>query len=198
MSGDDETLDFYTNRASEYAEYASQEKRSPLLIRFAELLPADAGVLDFGCGSGWAASRFKEMGLTTVGFDGSPGLAAEAKRRYGVDVTVGRFDEFADVDVYDGIWASFCLLHDSREAMPHHLGRLHLALKPGGVIYIGLKEGTGRHRDTLGRLYTYFTASEMDGLLRASGFHDISTDVEDGEGYDGTPAKMLHIFARRA
>lgn len=196
MGGDDQTLAFYTTEAEAYAEYASAEKRSPLLIRFAESLPPGGNVLDFGCGSGWAANRFRDLGLTSTGFDGSQGLADEAKRRYGVDVAVGRFEEFSAPGAYDGIWASFCLLHDSREAMPGHLARLHDALRPGGRIYIGLKEGEGRHRDSLGRLYTYFTEVEMRGLMTAAGFQDITAEIEPSTGYDGTAVNSLHLFAR--
>lgn len=195
--GDDATLAFYTSEAEAYAEYTTGEKRSPLVKELGGMLPPGGSVLDFGCGSGWAARRFREMGFQVSGFDGSPGLAAEAKRRYDIDVTVGRFETFSDTDAYDGIWASFCLLHDSREAMPGHLKRLYAALRPGGMIYIGLKEGEGRHRDSLGRLYTYFTQAEMQNLMQAAGFANFRAHTEASTGYDGEPAVSLHIFAQR-
>lgn len=198
MGGDDKTLDFYTREAAAYAEYASAEKRSPLLQRLVESIPAGGSVLDFGCGSGWAANRFKEMGFQSTGFDGSAGLAAEAKERYGIDVSVGRFEDFAADQAYDGIWASFCLLHDSRDAMPGHLGRLQAALRPGGTIYIGLKEGEGSNRDDLGRLYTYFSEPEMQGLMETAGFTHFSAEIEPSIGYDGAPSNSMHIFAARA
>ncbi len=198
MTGDTQTLDFYTREAAAYADYTSQEKRSPLLRRFADLLPAGADVLDFGCGSGWAAYRLNEFGLRAVGFDGSDGLAEQARERYGVEVTVGRFDAFDAKAAYDGIWASFCLLHDTRAAMPGHLARLHRALRPGGPIYIGLKEGEGESRDSLGRLYTYFGADEMTGLLTSAGFGEILIETDQTKGYDGAPVSSLHIFAHRS
>ncbi|MEM7060122.1 MAG: class I SAM-dependent methyltransferase [Pseudomonadota bacterium] len=198
MGGDDQTLQFYTREAEAYAEYASVEKRSPLLIEFSQSLPTGGDVLDFGCGSGWAANRFKEMGFQASGFDGSAGLAAEAKARYGVDVSVGRFEDFSASQAYDGIWASFCLLHDSREAMPGHLERLNTALRKDGKIYVGLKEGEGRSRDSLGRLYTYFTEPEMRGLMEATGFKDFTAKIEPSVGYDGSAVNSMHVFAARA
>jgi len=198
MSGDEETLDFYTREAAAYADYTSQEKRSPLLKRFAEFLPAGGDVLDFGCGSGWAAYRFNEFGFRAVGYDGSEGLAEQARQRYDVEVTVGRFDAFSADAAFDGIWASFCLLHDTREAMPGHLARLCRALRPGGAIYVGLKDGEGESRDSVGRLYTYFGAAEMTGLLTAAGFERIAIENDRTTGYDGVPVKSLHIFAHRA
>ncbi len=196
--GDTQTLDFYTREAAAYADYVVDEADAPQLTQFAAMLPRGGDVLDFGCGPGWGAARFRELGLNAVGFDGSTGLAAEAKARYGVDVTVGRFEDFADTAAYDGIWASFCLLHDSREAMPGHLARLQRALRPGGALYVGLKEGEGRERDDLGRLYTYFTEPEMRGLLSGTGFTVQEVQTEGSVGFSGVPCQVLHIFARRA
>lgn len=196
--GDAQTLDFYTREAAAYAEHVKDEaKRAPQLAQFAALLPQGGDVLDFGCGPAWAANAFLQLGLNVRGFDGSQGLADEARARYGIEVAVGRFEDFADVAAYDGIWASFCLLHDSRVAMPAHLGRLYRALRPGGVLYVGLKEGEGRERDDIGRLYTYFTEPEMRGLLTDAGFEVSEVQTEPSVGFSGVPCDVLHIFARR-
>lgn len=195
--GDAATLEFYTREAAAYAAYAAREAPGPQLARFAAMLPPGAEVLDFGCGSGWAAAALNRMGLRATGLDGSPGLAEEARRRYGIDVAVGRFDALEAEGAYDGVWASFSLLHDSRAAMPGHLSRLHRAMRPGGVLYLGLKKGEGEGRDRLGRLYTYFGEAEVAGLLRDAGFAVVSSDTESDTGYDGSPAVSLHILARR-
>lgn len=197
MGGDQATLDFYTREAAAYADYADGEKRSSQLSHFLSMLPEGGRALDFGCGPGWAGGRMLVEGFQAEGFDGSEGLAAEAQARYGLVVKVGRFEEFATETPFDGIWASFCLLHDTREAMPGHLARLAAALVPGGAIYIGLKEGEGAHRDSLGRMYTYFSEPEMRGLLSAAGFADVQAETEPSKGYDGEPATSMHIFARR-
>lgn len=197
MAADPATLAFYSREAAAYATYASAEKRTPILIDFARSLPEGGDVLDFGCGSAWAANRFRELGFTATGFDGSEGLADEARARYGIDVTVGTFQDFADEAAFDGIWASFCLLHDTRAAMPGNLARLHRALRPGGALYLGLKEGEGEHRDSLDRLYTYFTEPEIRGLLADAGFRVTWLLSEPGKGYDGTEIHSLHVFAHR-
>ena len=198
MGGDAETLDFYTREATAYAEHVKDEAGNPQLAQFATMLPNGGTVLDFGCGPGWAGGALIEQGFVVRGFDGSAGLAAEARARYGLDMTVGRFEEFSADAAYDGIWASFCLLHDSRQAMPGHLSRLAQALRPGGVIYIGLKEGKGEERDDLGRLYTFFSEAEMRGYLSAAGFREVETEKEPSTGFSGTPCTAMHMFARRA
>ena len=197
MTADSQTLAFYDGKANTYANYVSDVSEHDWLARFAALLQPGASVLDFGCGSGWAAHEFAGQGFRVSALDGSAGLAGEARRRYGVEVRVARFEEFDDVGLHGGIWASFCLLHDTRDAMPGHLARLHRALIPGGWLYLGLKQGEGEIRDRLGRRYTYFGEVEICGLLRSAGFADVEVTAEPSIGYDGVEATILHIFARR-
>lgn len=195
--GDTATLAFYTREAAAYADYAAEEARSPRLKRFAGMLPPGGDVLDFGCGSGWVAHRLNRMGLRATGFDGSAGLAEEARRRHGIEVTVGRFEELDAQAAFDGVWAGFSLLHDRRAAMPGHLARLHRALRPGGVLYLGLKQGGGESRDSLGRFYAYFGEAEIAGMLTSAGFAVLSSEIEPGRGFDGSAVKSLHVLARR-
>jgi SAM-dependent methyltransferase len=197
MTADIETLAFYDGDAAAYAAYASGKAERGWLGRFSARLEPGTSVLDFGCGSGWAAHEFAGQGFRVSALDGSAGLAAEARRRYGVVVRVARFEALEDVAQHGGIWASFCLLHDTREAMPGHLARLHRALEPGGWLYLGLKEGAGDSRDSLGRRYTYFGAAEIETLLRAAGFSEAEIAVEQATGYDGAKTGILHILARR-
>ncbi|MEM6622926.1 MAG: class I SAM-dependent methyltransferase [Pseudomonadota bacterium] len=197
--GDDQTLAVYTRDAAAYADCAAQELARPWLARFASMVTPGGRVLDFGCGPGWAADYLNAQGFRVECFDGSEGLAAEAKRRYGLDVKVGRFDEFAaPLAHFDGIWCSFALLHDTREALPAHLTRLAAALAPGGAFYLGLKEGTGAERDSLGRLYTYFGQEEVSQLIEGTGFSKPEIETELSKGFSGEPCTAMHFFARRA
>lgn len=198
MGADAETLAFYDGEAAKYAIYSAKTAERGWLAQFASRLSPGAPVLDFGCGSGWAAHALASEGFRVSALDGSAGLAAEARQRYGVEVRVAHFEELDDKDLYAGIWASFCLLHDSREAMPWHLGRLAQALEPGGWLYLGLKQGKGESRDRLGRRYTYFGAGEMQDLLVAAGFAEIEITSETSEGYDGDRTGVLHILAKRS
>ncbi|MEM1385182.1 MAG: class I SAM-dependent methyltransferase [Pseudomonadota bacterium] len=197
MTADDATLGFYNREAETYAEYAAKEGRRSWLDQFMGKLRPGDHVLDFGSGPGWAAARLKEAGFTVDAIDGSEGLAAQAKALYGLTVTVAQFQDFSATDAYDGIWASFSLLHDERKAMPGHLGRLFKAMRPGGPLYVGLKEGEGMHRDDLGRRYTYYREAELTDLVATAGFAEIETSIVAATGFDGSPTNMLHLFARR-
>lgn len=195
--GDEKTIAFYDLEAPIYSDHTANTAMSPILGDFASRLPTGATVLDFGCGAAWAANRFRKLGFQVSAFDGSAGLAAEARRKYGIDVTVGRFEDFDETGAYEGIWASFCLLHDSREAMPGHLQRLHCALTPCGQLYLGLKEGEGSYRDRLDRLYVYYTEPEIRDLLTQARFRVTKVTHDRNEGYDGSDVRELHIFAER-
>ena len=197
MGADPATLAFYDREAEAYAGYSEDFTDNGWLVRFADGLAPGAAVLDFGCGSAWAAHWLARRGFAVDAYDGSPGLAREARSRYGITVTVGRFEEFQQRDHYHGIWASFCLLHDSRNAMPGHLERLHGALRPGGRLYLGLKAGTGERRDRLGRRYTYYGQNEIGDLLSAAGFVSVDITSEGTVSYDGSPDTVLHILAER-
>ncbi|MGF1501525.1 MAG: class I SAM-dependent methyltransferase [Paracoccaceae bacterium] len=194
---DQETVRFYNAEARDYARYAAGERRGPWLETFLERLAPGARVLDFGCGSGWAAASIVAAGHEVAALDASQGLAAEASARYGLAVRTAAFSEFDERETFDAVWASFSLLHDTRTAFPGHIARLAAALRPGGLLYLGLKEGTGRARDRLGRLYTYFCEDEIREALDRAGFAPPEIDRETGTDYAGAPTRFLHVFARR-
>lgn len=197
MSGDKATLDFYDDEAPVYAPWSAPKAKFAWLEKFLSLAPETGRLLDYGCGGGWAAKQMLEAGYDVDAFDGSAGLAKEATALTGLDVKVMRFEEFSAKDCYDGIWASFCLLHVPRAEMPANLARIHVALKPGGVLYLGLKAGSGEKRDSLGRFYSYFEPEFITKLLADAGFSDTQIRLRDGEGYDGAPEKSMHVYATR-
>nr|WP_246429245.1 class I SAM-dependent methyltransferase [Sagittula marina] len=195
---DRETLSVYDARAAEYAEsFGKDHAADPSLRAFIDALPDGAKVLDLGCGPGtWAAAMLAD-GLEVDAVDASAGMVAQARRVPGLQVRQASFDEIDAVHVYDGIWANFSLLHAPRDDMPGHLAGLHLALKPGGLMHIGLKTGRGAARDGLGRFYTYYTVTEMTGLLEALGLS--VGDLREGadKGLDGVVAGWFTLTARK-
>ncbi|MEM9370679.1 MAG: methyltransferase domain-containing protein [Pseudomonadota bacterium] len=192
---DPKTLAFYSTGAGDYARFVGDGSDNPWLIRFMDRLPPECAVLDFGCGHGWASAVMKAAGMRVTAMDGSEGFAAEAKIRYDLDVKIATFDELADVDAFDGLWVSFSLLHDRREAFSDHLIALRRAARSGALLYLGLKEGEGRQRDTLGRLYTYFSETEVRAALDMSGWQLALLERQTEKGLAGTDDVALHIFA---
>lgn len=196
MNGDDQTLTFYNGEAAEYAAWSPPDHPYPWLEKFLAKAPAGR-LLDFGCGGGWAAARMAEAGRDVDALDGSAELAAEATRNFGLNVTVARFDEFAETARYAGVWAHFSLLHDKRANMPANLRRLHEALTGEGLLYLGLKAGRGERRDRLGRFYAYYEMDELSDMLADAGFLNIDIRGRTGAGFEGGESRLWHVFAHR-
>jgi hypothetical protein len=48
-----------------------------------------------------------------------------------------------ETEAFDGIWASFSLLHTPKAEHSRHIGAMARALRPGGYLYLGMKLGEG-------------------------------------------------------
>lgn len=156
-----------------------------------------SSILDLGCGPGIASGIMAAEGHAVTATDATPEMVALAEARPGVTARRATFDDIDEVAAYDGVWANFSLLHAPRADLPRHLAALATALKPGGLFHIGMKTGTGEHRDTLGRLYTYVTQTELSDLLNAAGLHPFETRTGADKGLDGSLAEWVTILARK-
>ncbi|QGX99414.1 class I SAM-dependent methyltransferase [Roseovarius faecimaris] len=195
MSRDDETLSVYAARADDYLKMVEKEAESPILAAFIGGLPKGAHVLDLGCGPGVSAAVMAQSGLTVEATDAVPEMVERAAANPGVMARLATFDDITGTDLYDGIWANFSLLHAPKADMPGHLARLRAALKPGGLFHIGMKTGSGEHRDSIGRFYAYYTEEELCDLLTAAGFKPFSSTRGNEPGLSGEPAPWVCIAA---
>lgn len=193
---DKETLRVYDAKAAEYAKLIKRENNDdPHLDRFINKLPTGGRVLDLGCGPGISAACMANAGLQVDAIDGSAEMIAMATQHQGVTAWQATFDEITGTNIYDGIWANFCLLHASKEAVPQHLAALATALKPGGAFHIAMKLGSGSQRDTIGRLYSYYSEPELTNLLVAAGLTVAETAHGRTVGLDGTEADWIVMAA---
>ena len=193
---DKETLRVYDAKAAEYAKLIKRENNDdPHLDRFINKLPTGGRVLDLGCGPGISAACMANAGLQVDAIDGSAEMIAMATQHQGVTAWQATFDEITGTNIYDGIWANFCLLHASKEAVPQHLAALVTALKPGGAFHIAMKLGSGSQRDTIGRLYSYYSEPELTNLLVAAGLTVAETAHGRTVGLDGTEADWIVMAA---
>ena len=194
---DDGTMAAYAANIEKYRRLVGEMGGNPMLPRFLEHLPGRASVLDFGCGVGDSAARMQTAGHDVTCIDASPDMVAVAKALFGLDVRQQSFDELDDIASFDAIWASFSLLHAPKATMPDILVRMHRALRPGGLVYVGLKQGVGEHRDDFGRFYAYYEEPELTGLLSAAGLSPIAIDHDETAGMSGKIESCLHITSRK-
>ena len=195
MTSDRETLNVYAEKADDYLNLVAKEAANPILTTFIGGLPKGAHVLDLGCGPGVSSAAMAQAGMSVDATDAVPEMVALADVHPGVSARVARFEEIAGTDIYDGIWANFSLLHAPKADMPAHLARLRSALKPGGLFHIGMKTGAGEHRDSLGRMYSYYTEEELCGLLKEAGLTPFSSTTGSEPGLDGKDAPWVCIAA---
>lgn len=197
MSDDRGTLDFYNGAAVTYADrFASDPRPDADLTAFLARLPEGGRVLDLGCGPGRSARLMLDAGFAVDASDGSEGMIRTARERFGITAQHETFEMLDAISIFDGIWANFSLLHAPRDAMPANLLRIHRALKPGGILHLGLKLGEGEERDTLGRFYSYFTESQLEKLLADAGYSVISKRVFEVEGMTGAHEPAIIVHAR--
>ncbi len=197
MKHDPHTIGHYDRDAVAYARWSGQERSFGRLSRFIQLLPPASAVLDAGCGAGWDSERLAGAGMTVTAIDASPGMVAEANRRCGVRATQMRFDQLDCENEFDGIWANSTLQHVPRAELPETLRILSTALKPGGLLFFDVHQGSSHWRDSLGRLYCRYEQEELTGLLTAAGLEDFTFQTSRGRGYDGTVSDQHLIECRR-
>lgn len=147
------TNNYYEDQASQFFISTVSVDMSSLYAPFLERLPEGARILDAGCGSGRDAKFFADRGFRVEAFDASPALAKLAADYCGFPVHVRTFADVEAEATYDGVWACASLLHVSAAEMPHAVGRLWAALKPGGTFYCSFKLGSGE-RAHEGRNFT--------------------------------------------
>ncbi|WP_170372717.1 class I SAM-dependent methyltransferase [Ruegeria arenilitoris] len=191
---DKRTIDAYTTRVDDYLKVPLPPEQIEARAAFAQAV-GDGLVLDLGSGPGSDSGFFLRQGLRVRALDATPAFVEHA-RANGVDAHLGTFDDVTETAEYDGVYASFSLLHAPRAEFPRHLAAIHRALKPGGVFFLGLKLGTGEHRDELDRYYTYFTRREIETALVEAGFviHRVTTGMGKGlaGSYDGFILVLAH------
>ncbi|MDW4500505.1 class I SAM-dependent methyltransferase [Sulfitobacter sp. D35] len=191
---DRQTLQVYAEKAEDYAQMAA-DLDDPRLDAFIADLPEDARVLDLGCGPGREAGRMADAGFRVTAVDAVPEMVEMAARHPGVTAKEMHFADLADVDLYDGVWANFSLLHAPRADMPRHLAAIKRALKPGGRFHLALKTGAGSQRDGLSRLYTYFAEDELRGLLAAAGLTWTGSETGRSAGLSGEMSDRIAVTA---
>lgn len=194
---DDETIGFYTGHATAYTS-RGQDPDRPHLETFLARLRAGASILELGCGAGQDSEYMLSAGFDVHPTDGTPDIAKAAQARLGIPVRTLLFENIEDVALYDGVWANACLLHVPRPALPGIIGRIHTALKPGGVFYASFKAGEAEGRDTFGRYYNYPSKAWLEEAYGQFAWTEVEIEARQGSGYDKLPTDWLHVTATKA
>jgi SAM-dependent methyltransferase len=196
MSTDKETLAVYAAQTDRYLEVDPSAIEVEALSAFLQRLSPGANVLDIGCGPGVHAALMQQAGFAITAWDASPEFV-EIARGKGLDAHLRDFASLSDTAAFDAIWASFSLLHTPKAEHASHIAAMARALRPGGLLYLGMKIGQGEARDALGRFYSYVTRTELEGLVKAAGLTPIDCAEGEGKGLAGTVDPFILLTSRR-
>ncbi len=191
---DERTIKAYTDRVADYLRIPLPAEQLEARQAFVDAVREGGYVLDLGSGPGSDSAFLMRQGLKVRALDATPAFVEHA-RSNGVDAHLGTFEDVTEVAEYDGVYASFCLLHAPRADFPRHLNAIHTALKPGGQLFLGMKLGTGEHRDDLDRYYTYYSEAQIKDALTSAGFTIDRTVQGMGKGLAGSYDGFILVFA---
>ena len=143
--------------------------------RLQEVLAPGAKILDVGCGPGRDSSMLQAKGYAVVALDATSAMLAMvplAKRIKGDS----RALPVADA-AFDGVWASASLLHLPRQHLLLALWELYRILRPGGICFVSLKQGTGEGWSDQ-RWFAYYQPQELQRLCAGAGFELIEQSIQ--------------------
>lgn len=192
-----QTLDYYNANAQAFAASTVSVDFSATQRRFAQLLPPGGRILDFGCGSGRDSKFFLQEGFDVTATDGSAELCRLARELTGLPVRHELFQDLAETNTYDGIWACASILHLPKAELAGVLAKMVAALKPGGVIYTSFKYGDFEGIRN-GRYFTDFTEEGFRSFMQpieGIRIEDwwVSADVRSGRGDE----RWLNLLLRK-
>jgi 2-polyprenyl-3-methyl-5-hydroxy-6-metoxy-1,4-benzoquinol methylase len=146
--------------------------------KFVSFLKKGDAVLDAGCGGGVKSEYLVAKGLQVLGIDFSEAMVGIARER----VSSATFSVLDIRDLenlkekFDGVFAQAVVLHVPKAEVVPVLRQLRSALKPGGYLYVAVKEiRPGRAEEEVvaesdygypySRFFSYFTIEELRRFL---------------------------------
>jgi SAM-dependent methyltransferase len=133
-----QTINVYERSAKECLARWNKRRhrRPPLLVEWLQHLPADARLLDLGCGGGRDAGDLAQRGFRVAGVDRTRALLSAGRRRY-------RSMPLVRADLrnlpfqprsFDGLWAAASLMHLPKPDARRILTDLCQLVPPGGLF----------------------------------------------------------------
>jgi SAM-dependent methyltransferase len=209
MFSRDEIRDTYDELTPIYAErFCNELDHKPfdrnLLRRFVASAP-EGSICDLGCGPGHIAAHLQSLGAKAFGVDLSPGMIAEASRRFPeLEYQVG---DMANLDLpadsLAGIAALYSIIHIEREKLEAVFREMHRVLMPGGLVLVSFHRGEGtlyeeKVLDTERSFEcTLYEPDEVAQMFENSGLSVVEVTVR--RPYDTEyPTQRVYILADKA
>lgn len=173
--------------------------------KFISFLKPGDSVLDVGCGGGTKAKYLTERGLEVTGVDFAENLIAIARREVpaGTFIAMDAYDLDTLTRTFDGVFCQAFLLHVPKRDAPEMLGKLAAKLRPGGYLYIAVKEvkpGQPEEEERIDnnygyeyrRFFSYFTLPELEGHIRQTGLETAYSEITPSGN-----SRWIQLIARK-
>ena len=191
------TLTYYEKNAEEFARSTRDVRFTEIQDRFLKYIPTYGSILDFGCGSGRDSLYFKQKGYSVTSIDGSKELCKLATEYIGQPVHHIMFQDFSEVDAYDGIWACASILHLQLEILTKVMQKLADGLHENGVLYTSFKYGVFYGMRN-GRYFTFMTEESLKKLLKVVPEFKIKEEWITGDVRKGRESeKWLNVILKK-
>jgi ubiquinone/menaquinone biosynthesis C-methylase UbiE len=181
----------YDQGSKDYSDYFKRphEFIEPERRHFIQQLPTGSKILDCGCGPGMDTERFSRMGYNVTAIDLSERFVKLTKERVRT-ATVKKMDmkylEFPEAS-FDGLWASFSLLHIRASDIEQTLSRFRAVLRPNGLLFAAVHRGPK----------TEWVKTTISGMERDTYVQEwIQTEIEDVLGSAGFTILVSRPFVR--
>jgi len=173
-------MDYYHRAFQSYFNDTAHVDSTPFLDPVVKHLPLRGEVWDVGCGSGRDLLWLKQRGFNAVGLERSQGLVRLAAAHSGCQVIQGDFNtfDFSRIAV-DAILLIGALVHVSRQELPPLLSTIIAGLKPGGVLFLSLKQGCGIREDKQGRQFYLWQDAALEEVLHELPLKIVDTSKSD-------------------
>jgi cyclopropane fatty-acyl-phospholipid synthase-like methyltransferase len=172
----------FNQAAALWDEHPERKKRSEeiaaAMLTHADF-PADADLLEFGCGTGILSLVLRPHVHSIVAADTSPEMLKVVERKIsagkisGVRTLLLKGLPGETLPACDAIVSSITLHHI--EDVPELFRRFYMALRPGGVVALADLEPEGGlfHPDPKGVFHNGFEHAEFQHWLEAAGFGEV-------------------------
>ena len=197
MSADQETVNVYDRKISDYKKLISKELKDTNLDIFMNMIESGGKVLDLGCGTGSASLELSKRGFLPFPVDASLEMIKVAEALLKIKARKISFDEIDEYNFYHAIWANFSLLHTTKNKFSDILKILFSALKEKGILFFSLKRGVGESRDKLGRFYSYYEKSEVEKYLEKATFQTKKYTEGVSVGLAGDKESWMGFFCEK-
>jgi uncharacterized protein YceH (UPF0502 family) len=170
---------------------------------------ADGGpVVDVGCGPGHLTAFLAAAGADAVGLDLSPGMVAEARRRFpGGHYDVGdlrRLSRPATSAAWAAVLGWYSLVHLAASELPAAVAALARPLAPGGWLVLGMHAGSEvRHVDDwfdqqVDLDFVLHDPAFVVGVVEAAGLEDVEWYHRGPLRRRGETTQRLYVVGRQS